>query len=178
MKGIILSEFIEYLESRFGENETQLIIENAGLASKGAYSRVGMYDYQELIKLLTDAAKTSGEDADVILNEYTDHLFGIFHKDYSNFFEGAENAIDMLKTVDDHIHIEVKKLYPDAELPSFSYEEVDGKLHLHYRSPRPLAAVARALLNSCLKHFGSQEELINSELAEDHKSATFIVKTA
>jgi len=175
MKGILLSEFIEYLETRFGEIETQQIIENADLPSNGSYSRVGMYGYQELIKLLSDAASSTGKDSEIILNEYTDHLFAVFQKDYSTFFQDAKNAIDMLKTIDDHIHIEVKKLYPDAELPEFSYKEANDKLYLYYVSPRPLATVANALINACLKHFGNQEQLLKAELASDHKSATFII---
>jgi len=56
MKGIILSEFIEYIEQELGESAAQKIIDQSELESEGAYSRVGLYDYQELISLLTNTA--------------------------------------------------------------------------------------------------------------------------
>lgn len=175
MKGILFFEFLEFLENRIGETETQEIIDNADLKSNGAYSRVGFYDYQELIQLLTGAASQTGEPAEALLQAYAEHLFGVFKRDYSVFFENTHHAIDMLKTIDDHIHVEVKKLYPDAELPKFEYEEKGDQLHLHYESPRPLAGVALALVNACLSCFDNKQELAEYTIADDHKSASFII---
>ena len=52
MKGIVLSEFVEFLEESLGPDQAQTIIEKSGVQSQGAYSRVGQYDYQELIQFL------------------------------------------------------------------------------------------------------------------------------
>ena len=153
MKGLLFCEFIEFLENQVGEEEAQEIVESAELASEGAYSRVGFYDYQELIQLLVKTASFTEKDASVLLQGFAEHLFDVFHRDYDAFFAVSNSAAEMLKTIDDHIHVEVKKLYPDAELPKFDYEEIDDELHLHYRSPRPLAAVAHSLVLACLKFY-------------------------
>ena len=79
--------------------------------------------------------------------------------------------------IDNHIHMEVQKLYPDAELPSFECIRSGNQLTLNYRSPRPLAAVAQALLGACLKFFGDKEILLDSYWSNDQKSATFVVQT-
>ena len=177
MKGIILSEFVEYIEQELGESTAQAIIDKSELESDGAYSRVGMYDYQELIRMLTNAAAETQQDASVLLNGFSDHLFAMFKRDYSVFFDGIDNAAQMLMKIDNHIHVEVKKLYPDAELPSFDYSHEGNTLTLHYSSPRPLASVAQALVGACLKFFGTNEELICATLSDDHTSATFLIKT-
>ena len=177
MKGILFCEFIEYLEETVGDDTAQEIIDETELASDGAYSRVGQYDYQELIALLTTTASRTHSDAGDLLQEFADHLFGVFKRDYSVFFENTENAADMLKTIDDHIHVEVKKLYPDAELPKFDYQEKQGELHLNYQSPRPLAGVAYALVNACLKYYDNDDYLLRYEIAEDQKSASFVIRT-
>lgn len=177
LKGIILSEFIEYIEQQLGEGTTQKIITDSELESEGAYTRVGMYDYQELISLLTQSAAETETDASVLLEGFSDHLFGVFKRDYSVFFDDVDNAVQMLMQIDDHIHVEVKKLYPDAELPSFDYTKSGTKLTLNYRSPRPLASVAQCLVGACLKYFGSNEKLTSSTIAQDHKSATFVIQT-
>jgi len=176
MKGIILSEFIEFIEEELGEDTAQRIIDDSGVESDGAYSRVGLYDYQELIQLLTQAVTETKSDASSLLAKFSDHLFMVFKRDYSLFFEGVSNAAEMLKQIDDHIHVEVQKLYPDAELPSFHYQQQGTTLTLHYTSPRPLAAVAHALVGACLKFFGSNEKLLSSDIAPDQKSASFTIE--
>ena len=177
MKGIILSEFVEFLEESLGPDQAQTIIEKSGVQSQGAYSRVGQYDYQELIQLLTQAVTETNMEAGELVQPFADHLFTVFHRDYNVFFEGAESAAHMLTQIDDHIHVEVKKLYPDAELPKFEYSQEGDKLVLNYQSPRPLAAVAQALVGACLKFFGDKESLVSSQIAEDQCSAEFVIQT-
>ena len=177
MKGIILAEFVEYIEQQLGDVTAQKIIDESGVESEGAYSRVGMYDYQELIELLTQAVAETETEAEVLLEGFSEHLFKMFKRDYSVFFNGVESAGEMLSQIDNHIHVEVKKLYPDAELPSFDYVQEGTKMTLSYSSPRPLASVARALVGACLKYFGDKEQLVSTDIALDQKSATFEIKT-
>lgn len=177
MKGIILSEFVEFIEQELGEDIAQKIIDDSDLKSDGAYSRVGLYDYQELIQLLTQTVAETQTEATVLLDHFSHHLFSVFKRDYSLFFEGVATAAEMLKQIDEHIHVEVKKLYPEAELPSFSYTQEGAILTLSYQSPRPLALVAQALVGACLKYFGDNETLLTSDIADDHKSAHFSIRT-
>jgi len=176
VKGIILSEFVEFIEQELGEDTAQKIINDSQVESMGAYSRVGLYDYQELIQLLTQAVTETETDASILLELFSDHLFSVFKRDYSLFFEGVGSAVEMLKQIDDHIHVEVQKLYPDAELPSFDFTQEGSILTLNYVSPRPLAAVAHALVGACLKFFGDNEVLLESTISDDHKSAQFKVQ--
>ena len=175
MKGLLFCEFIEFLEEQIGDDETQEIIDSAELASEGAYSRVGFYDYQELIQLLVTTAAYTQKEAGDLLQSFANHLFMVFKRDYSSFFDGVTSAAEMLKTIDDHIHVEVKKLYPDAELPEFRYEEKGKELHLYYSSPRPLAGVAHALINACLFYYKNEQFLDSHEISNDQKSAHFVI---
>lgn len=176
MKGIILSEFVEYLENQLGDVAAQEIIDKSGVASEGAYSRVGMYDYQELIQLLTQTVSHTNTEAAVLLEGFSGHLFEMFKRDYGVFFEGVETAGEMLAQIDNHIHVEVKKLYPDAELPKFECEQDGNIMTLHYSSPRPLAAVAQALVGACIKFFDKNETLLSTKIADDQKSASFEIQ--
>ena len=58
------------------------------------------------------------------------------------------------------------------------YEQNDDIVTLHYVSPRPLAAVAQALVGACLKFFAKNETLLKTAIADDQKSATFTIKIA
>lgn len=171
-----MSEFIEFIEQELGEDTAQKIINDSHVESDGAYSRVGLYDYQELIQLLTQTAAETDTEATLLLERFSNHLFKVFKRDYGLFFDGVDSAAQMLKQIDDHIHVEVQKLYPDAELPSFNYTQVGSVLTLSYTSPRPLALVAHSLLGACLKFFDGREKLISSDIAEDQKSAHFTIQ--
>ena len=70
------------------------------------------------------------------------------------------DSFSFLKTIDEVVHIEVRKLYPDAELPSFETVEA-GPAHLQmtYRSPRCLGDFAEGLMEGCFAHFGENVSL-------------------
>ena len=74
MKGLLFVEFIEFLEIHTDLVSAQEIINQAELDSLGAYTRVGLYDYQELIKLLVSAANRLDLSADELLDRLA--LFG------------------------------------------------------------------------------------------------------
>lgn len=177
MKGIILSEFVEFLEVTLGEDRAHKIIDSSGVKSVGAYSRVGLYEYQELIKLLTQAVSETCTEADVLVEGFSDHLFKTFKRDASVFFEGVSSAAEMLTQIDNHIHIGVQKLYPDTEWPSFECTRSGNQMTPNYGSSRPFSAVTQAFLGACLKFFGDKERLISSHSSNDQKSAIFVIQT-
>jgi hypothetical protein len=73
----------------------------------------------------------------------------------------------MLKTIDNHIHVEVRKLYPDAELPVFEYQQPDeDHLILTYNSPRGFADFALGLIEGCIQHFGDTVEIERKDLSD------------
>ena len=82
-------------------------------------------------------------------------MFGRFYELYPEFFEGSSTAFDFLAGIEDHVHAEVRKLYPDAELPTFeTTRPTPDTLIMVYRSKRPLAIMALGLMKGCFKHFG------------------------
>ena len=88
---------------------------------------------------------------------------------YPVFFE-HKNSFEFLKTIDSHIHVEVKKLYPDAELPRFQYKESQNTLELEYSSERKLHMFALGLMEKTIDHYG---EDINIELLDAGENKVF-----
>jgi hypothetical protein len=80
-----------------------------------------------------------------------------------------------LKTIDNYIHPEVLKLYPDAELPSFA-AEMNGKneMTLRYTSTRRLADFAIGLIRGAANHFGEDCEV--SRVSELDDGDTAVIK--
>ena len=79
-----------------------------------------------------------------------------------------KNAKEFLKTVHSIIHVEVKKLHPDAELPSFEYRDTgDNKLEMTYRSPKKLCVFAEGLIEGCGEHYKEKITYKQSKCCND-----------
>ena len=167
MKGMVFTEILEMVEDRFGLDHADAVIEASGSTSGGAYTAVGNYDYMEMVRMVVALSQRSGVSVDVLLHAFGEHLFGVFQSKYGQFFAGTTTAFEFLGSIEDTIHVEVRKLYPDAELPSFSYpERSDTRLVMEYRSSRPLAHFAHGLVDGCIAHFGTPIEVVMDDLSD------------
>lgn len=172
MKGIVFTEFLGMVEDRFGPDTVERIIEESALPSGAAYTTVGTYDHRELLQLVGRLSTATGLPAPVLVRTFGQHLFGRFTHAYPNFFNDVESAFDFLGKVDNYIHVEVLKLYPDAELPRFDYAYPGpGRMEMVYRSRCPFSDLAEGLILGCIEHFGQPIELTRTNLDEDGATA-------
>lgn len=161
MKGIVFTEFIELVEDMFSPEIADAIIEESDLASGGSYTSVLSYDHKEMIELVALLSKKTKIPVEELLKTYGRRLCARFAMLYPDFFTGVFSTLDFLETVESHIHVEVKKLYVDAEVPSFQTDRVNGEeMRMLYSSLRPFADLAEGLIIGTADHFG---ELINLE---------------
>ncbi len=166
MKGIVFTEFLEMVEDRFSPEITDRIIEASDLPSRGAYTAVGTYDHTEMVRLVTELSAVTGATVPSLLHTFGKHLFGRFVALYPQFFHGVESAYSFLEGVDSYIHVEVLKLYPDAELPRFECDSSKpGQLTLIYRSTKRLADLAEGLIQGCIEHFGQTIHIQREDLS-------------
>lgn len=165
MKGIVFTEFLEMVEERFGLATLDRIISQAQLANDGAYTAVGTYDHQELVQLVGALSEVSGVEVPSLIKVFGQHLFGRFSLAYPQLFEGVDSTFAFLRSIEHYIHVEVRKLYPDAELPSFTYERQEpDQLVMLYQSRRPFADLAEGLILGCIAHYKEAIELRRDDL--------------
>jgi hypothetical protein len=147
MKGVVFAEFIEMVEEKFSLELADRIIHQAELASGGAYTSLGTYDHCEIIKLVENLSQETQIPVAELVKVFGQHLAQRFHQTFPVFFQNSTDMFEFLHNVDSYIHVEVKKLYPDAELPSITctLQEAE-KLHLNYSSRRPFADLAEGLI--------------------------------
>lgn len=166
MKGVVFSEFIEMVEDVYGAEMADLIITEADLPSGGAYTSVGTYDHGEMLVLVQKLSQHTGMEASELVRTFGHHLCGRFTRLYSGFFSGVNDSFAFLETIENHVHVEVQKLYPDAELPRFIIDRPDADtLVMTYRSGRPFAALAHGLIRGCIEHFDEHVELAMEDLS-------------
>ena len=76
------------------------------------------------------------------------------------------SALDFLREAEHYHLVEVRKLYPDSEMPSFACDvSVPGRLVMEYRSPRGLADLAEGLILGCGEYFGERLQVEREDLS-------------
>jgi Haem-NO-binding len=155
MKGIVFTEFLEMVEDRFSPDMVDDIIEAAAPPNGGAYTAVGTYDHSELVNMVVALSEKSGMPVPALVHAFGQHMFGRFLANFPGFFTGVTGAVQFLSGIEDIIHAEVLKLYPDAQLPKFDCEPMpDGGLRMVYRSPRHFEDLAHGLIDGAVAHWG------------------------
>lgn len=168
MKGIVFTEFMELVETRMGLDMLDRIITEADLPNDGAYTAVGTYDHAELVRLVQALSNASGMSMSQLIHLFGEHLFQRFSVGYKALFADSHNTFDFLSRIDDVIHVEVRKLYPDAELPTLPCERpAPGTLVMLYSSPRGFGDLAEGLIAGCIRHFGENIQVSRTDLPKE-----------
>ncbi|AHW61231.1 Haem-NO-binding [Draconibacterium orientale] len=168
MKGLVFREFLEMVEKEYGYETVDTIIEKSKVPSEGIYTSVGTYHHSEMFALITELSKLTKLNTDKLLFAFGAYVFDVFVKAYPVFFENKTSSFQLLADVEGTIHVEVLKLYPEAELPTFSIEEQrEDKMVMIYRSQRKMADFAEGLIQGCAKHFNENITISREYIEED-----------
>lgn len=161
---MVFTEFMDMVEDVFSVDILEDIIEKSELPNGGAYTAVGTYDHQEIVRMTDHLSQAVDIPVSTLLEVFGKHLFGRFSQRYPSFFEGVTDPFEFLKNIDNYIHVEVKKLYPDAELPRFYHEQKStNQLTMYYLSSRHFEDLAVGLVTGCLAHFNTDGKVEKSE---------------
>lgn len=165
MKGVVFTEFLEMVETNISPAVADQLLDDCELKSGGAYTALGTYDHQEMVQLVVRLSEITDTPVPNLLKTFGTHLLGRFVVGYPAFFTDAPTAFELLERVEGYIHVEVRKLYPDAELPSFATERPrPDQLVLTYSSARPFADLAEGLIRGCIAHYGDGVQLQRHDL--------------
>ncbi|HQR81433.1 MAG TPA: heme NO-binding domain-containing protein [Thiotrichales bacterium] len=173
MKGMVFTEFLEMVEAKFSADMVDDIIDDANPASGGAYTSVGTYSHEELVDMVVALSNRTQIPVPVLVRTFGEHVFGVFARSFQQFFEGVPDALTFLSGIEDIIHAQVIKLYPDAQLPKFDCLREGNQLTMIYHSDRHLADLAEGLIMGCGQHFGDNLTIQRDEVNE--LSTRFIV---
>lgn len=169
MKGIVFTEFLQHVDNRYGPAITENMIDGCHLESKGAYTSVGTYPCSEMGQLLHSLAAETGENTESLLKGFGKSLAHVFHDAHASYFD-VPCLFDFIESVDRRIHVEVKKLYADAELPTFvTVHRDDAQLVVDYISSRGLEMLALGLLYGSAEVYGEDISIQMNEYYDNQK---------
>lgn len=155
MKGIVFNLLNELIEEKFGLATWDSLLQSTG--QDGVFTAAGNYPDEKILALVAALSEKSGIPPGDLIRVFGEFMFSGFVKHYPSFFENDLSAKELLLSVDGIIHVEVKKLFPEANLPKFDYEDpAHDQLVMIYRSDRKMCALAEGLFDGAAKHFGEE----------------------
>jgi len=167
MKGVVFTEFLEMVEETFGYDTVDKIIEQSTLPSEGIYTATGTYDHAEIVQLVSNLSTLTDMEVSALLKAFGRYLFDTFYKNYPVFFKKCDSAFSFLESIDNHIHVEVRKLYPEATLPTFNTQVDDRQMTMEYRSERKMADLAEGLIEKSMEHWEETPYTIHKKSLDD-----------
>ena len=174
MKGIVFTEFLEMVETQFGLEVVEDIIEKADLPSEGIYTSVGTYDFNEMVNLITELSKQVNLPPGDLIYAFGRYLFTSLKDAHPEVIQSYNSPLGLLYSIEDHIHVHVQKLYPEAELPTFKIlEKTDTTISMIYSSSRGLYRLAQGLIEKAFEHFNGSAQISYELLKEDGTEVKF-----
>lgn len=174
MRGMVFTEFLDMVEQQYDYELVDKLLTQSDLPSGGAYTSVGTYNHREMVALVHQFSHHTKIPVADAFRVYGRYLFGRFTKLYAHLLNDSHSAFDLLTSVQHHIHVEVQKLYPDAELPHFDWEQPSANhLIMVYQSERQMADFAHGLIEGCLAHFGETATVHRTNLTEEGSRVRF-----
>lgn len=175
MKGIIFSEFLNLVEDKFGLEVCQTILDENNDA--GVYTSVGTYDHLALVKLIVSLSKITGISVEQLQEVYGKSIFINLYQSMPALKGKTKTTFEFVKSVEEYIHIEVKKLYSNATPPTFVFiSETNAQLVMDYHSARCLSHVCLGLLHGCAEHFNEKIAIEMEPLNEQESEVRFFIK--
>jgi hypothetical protein len=137
MKGIIFNLVEEVVTEQHGPDTWDALLDAAGL--DGSYTSLGNYPDGDLFALVGAASTALGIEAGAVVRSLGEGAIPLLADRFPEFFKPHDNTTSFLLTLNDIIHAEVRKLYPDADLPEFDFHGVGADPRIRLRAPAVLA---------------------------------------
>lgn len=177
MKGIVFTEFLELVENKFGIETVDEIIELSNLESGGIYTSVGTYNFSEMLQLVSHLSGITKLSVNELLYTYGVHFFSVIEKIHGNILNQYNDPVELLSSIENHIHVHVRKIYPDAELPYFEIsKEKENKLTMIYYSERAMYTFAKALIEKSFSHYKKEASINIIKIKENGTEVKFEIQ--
>lgn len=179
MKGLIFRSFLEYAEDQLGLEFVDNMLQITQTDSQGVYTNIGTYDHAELIQYIGYICENKKLDMDELVENFGVFLFGFLGSTYPNLIKQFTSSLDCIYHIDQTIHKNVTKIYPNAELPNLNatFTEPNKELTLTYESSRPFMYLALGLIKGCIRHYKNQIDVKMIDLSNGKNTkALFTLK--
>ncbi len=159
MKGVVFNLLETVIVRDHGVDVWEVLLDAASL--DGVYTSLGSYDDADLTALVAAASAALDVPADGILRWFGRSALPLLAELYPGLFAPHDNARAFVLVLNEIIHPEVRKLYPGAITPDFTFDaSAPGRLLMIYSSPRKLCAFAEGLIEGTADFYSQRVEIV------------------
>lgn len=177
MKGVVFTELIEMIEDLMGLAFTNRVIEDARLENEGAFTAIGTYPSQDLLKLFESLGKHAENPQDKIIKGYGECLFHRLSMSFQNELAAHPGAFSFLLQLGDIIKRETLKLYPDAKIPEIHARLISPhSLEFRYTSSRKLVDLVEGFICGCVGYFNENISITRGNLSSEGCDIRFVLQ--
>lgn len=154
MQGSVFTAFSDMVIDKLGMECWDSILKTVAPSSGGVYTSGAQYEDAELMDMVQALSDKTDIPVPELVRQFGHYLFNILYENSPTDVSEVNNLRDFLLLIDGVIHKEVKRLYPNAYLPQFSYaDREDGALVIFYNSKRKLCQLSIGLIEGGAEHF-------------------------
>lgn len=160
MQGMVFTVLSDMVIEKFGMPCWNTILQRAQLSSEGVFTSAQQYPDADLMQLVSIISEELQIPVPDLVKSFGVYLFPALYARRPKQLDQVKGVIEFLTFVEDTIHYEVKRLYPDTYLPTFEHElRPDGQLKLIYRSKRQMCALAEGMIEGAAVQFNEQVQI-------------------
>jgi predicted hydrocarbon binding protein len=164
MQGSIYTAFSDMIIEKMGMEQWNELLDKTAPESKGFYTSGEQYADSELINMVVLLSQKTGVPVEALVETFGQYLFHVLYKRSPVDVSNIDNLRDFLLAIDGVIHVEVKRVHPQAYLPKFEYEDgEDNALIMYYSSKRKLCHASIGLIRGAAEHFSQEIEIDHPE---------------
>lgn len=158
MKGVVFNIFEDFITKTFDLGTYNKVLDESDMGDQ-VFVGPESYEDTKFLSLVGSAVKLSGLDLDVAVKAFGKFAFGRLATKLSYITDDYTDPKQLLLDLDSIIHVEVKKLYPDAETPDFNPILEGDKVILNYTSKRNLCVFLEGLLEGMAEFYKVEVEV-------------------
>ncbi|MBT3984637.1 MAG: hypothetical protein HOE90_24990 [Bacteriovoracaceae bacterium] len=179
MKGLIFNQFEKFVNEKFESDYFEKILIDCKFNPADPFVGPGTYPFASLVKMLEFVVNDRSVELDDVLRDFGQHIFPKLYEVSRSFEVEFTDCKSFLHSVEEIIHVEVKKLYEGSELPKFLFKEnCGGDLTITYISEKGLCSFMEGLLQASFKHFSQEVEISQIKCtSKGDENCQFLLKT-
>ncbi|MFT6835716.1 MAG: putative hydrocarbon binding protein [Francisellaceae bacterium] len=168
MQGSIFTSFSEMVIEKMGMAVWNDLLAKVRPTSEGIYTNGMQYKDSEIMALVAALSEITKIDPPNVIRTFGQYLFSDLYNNSSSDLSHINNLRDFLIYIESVIHKEVKRVYPQAYLPTFECSDTsDGDFVMFYHSKRKLCYLSEGLILSASEHFNQPITINHPECMHD-----------
>ncbi len=164
MKGIVFNILEALIVEKFGDETLEEVYASVQFSGDVLpFISPGTYPDSDLYDMVTFLSQKTSIPVGDLLFEFGKFMFPVFYNKYPVFFKDIDTPIEFLESLNEVIHVEVKKIFEAAVPPRITVKLIqENQIRLYYYSERKLCRLLEGLLDGLALHFNKKIALTHT----------------